>query len=73
MSPFGAEDVRPRATKRLPQVKFENPASIMFQRVEQGDLRVSAASEDPVRVEVELHVLGLGVSEHMVELAPALT
>jgi hypothetical protein len=40
-----------------------------FEDVEQGYRRVARAPENPVRIQAELDVLGIGRDQHMVKLA----
>ena len=48
-------------------MQFHDSPSVVSQRIEHGDFRISASPENPVRVETEFHVVRIGRCEHMVK------
>ena len=63
----------PNAVGRLSEMEFDDPVVVVVQCVEHSDLGVSAAAKNPVGVEAELYVLGIGCGEHVMKFAAALT
>ena len=62
----------PHAVGGLAEVELDNAAGVMGDGVEEGDLGVATAAEDPVGVEAEFDVFRVGRGEHVVELARTL-